>query len=177
MTKLSEVELQTRLSQVKLLALDIDGVLTDGGLYYTDSGEEMKKFNVKDGQGLQLLMKAGVDVAIISAGTSQSTLHRAKKLGILHTFLGVEDKLVALKALCQKLNLSLSQVAYVGDDINDISTLQAVGCPLTVADAMPANRACALYVTRQLGGQGAVREICDLIVQLHSQPEDQVTSI
>ena len=165
MINIPEEELRERLAQVRLLSLDVDGVLTDGGLYYTESGEELKKFNVKDGQGLKLVMQAGIEVAIISTGSSTSTLHRAKRLGIAHTLLDVEDKLLALRTLCEKLDISLAQVAHVGDDINDLPVLQMVGCPLTVADAMAANRACAVYVTKLAGGQGAVREICDIIVR------------
>ena len=166
MTVLSHSELRTHLSQVKLLALDVDGVLTDGGLYYTDSGKEMKKFNVKDGQGLKLVMQAGIEVAIISASNSTSTLHRAKKLGIVHLFLGIEEKLFVLRELCKKLDIELSRVAYVGDDINDLPIMQLVGCPLTVADAMSENRAKAIYVTEKGGGQGAVREVCDLLISV-----------
>lgn len=176
MTIISESELRSRLLQVKLLALDVDGVLTDGGLYYTESGEEMKRFNIKDGQGIKLLMQAGIEVAIITAKSSLSTLHRAKDLGIIHTFVGVEDKLSILKEVCEKLGLSLSQVAYVGDDINDLAVMQAVGCPLTVADAISRNQDCALYITKLAGGQGAVREICDILVQLRSQPGNTSTS-
>lgn len=176
MTIISESELRSRLLQVKLLALDVDGVLTDGGLYYTESGEELKRFNIKDGQGLKLLMQSGIEVAIITAKSSLSTLHRAKDLGITHTYLGIEDKLSTLKILCEKLKLSLSQVAYVGDDNNDIAVMQAVGCPLTVADAMPANQACALYVTKLAGGQGAVREVCEILMQLRSQPGNTPSS-
>ncbi|MBW4613046.1 MAG: HAD-IIIA family hydrolase [Desmonostoc vinosum HA7617-LM4] len=165
MINVSELELRSRFSQVKLLALDVDGVLTDGGLYYTDAGEELKKFNVKDGLGLKLLMQAGIDVAIITASTSTSVLHRAKKLGINYTFIGVENKLSVLENLCQKLNISLEQVAYMGDDLNDIPILQMVGCPLTVADAMSANKAHAIYITELAGGQGAVREICDRLLK------------
>jgi 3-deoxy-D-manno-octulosonate 8-phosphate phosphatase (KDO 8-P phosphatase) len=159
--KEAQTKLRSRLSQVKLLALDVDGVLTDGGLYYSDSGEEFKKFNVKDGQGLKLILQAGIEVALITASTSQSVIHRAKKLGIIHTFIGVENKLLVLKNICHKLNINLEQVAYIGDDVNDIPVLQAVGCPLTVADAMAANKESAIYVTELAGGQGAVREICD----------------
>lgn len=170
MTITSGSELRSRLLQVKLLVLDVDGVLTDGGLYYTESGEELKRFNIKDGQGLKLLMQSGIEVAIITAKSSLSTLHRAKNLGIIHTYLGVDDKLSTLKNLCEKLSLALSEVAYVGDDINDLAVMQAVGCPLTVADAISANQACALYVTKLPGGQGAVREICDILMQLYPTP-------
>jgi 3-deoxy-D-manno-octulosonate 8-phosphate phosphatase (KDO 8-P phosphatase) len=164
MKTISESELQLHLSQVKLLVLDVDGVLTDGGLYYAQSGEVQQRFNIKDGQGLKLLMRSGIEVAIITAKSFLSTLHRANDLGITHTYMGVKDKLPTLKNLCEKLGLSLSQVAYVGDDINDLAVMRAVGCPLTVADAMSANKACSLYVTTLPGGQGAVREICELLI-------------
>jgi 3-deoxy-D-manno-octulosonate 8-phosphate phosphatase (KDO 8-P phosphatase) len=160
---------QARLSQVKLLALDVDGVLTDGGLYYSNSGEELKKFNVKDGQGIKLVIQTGIEVVIISASNSAATLHRAKKLGIKRAFIGIEDKLATLEQICQELNLSLAQVAYVGDDLNDLPILKSVGCPLTVADAIPENLAQAVYVTELPGGQGAVREICNLLLQVHQR--------
>lgn len=161
-------ERNARLSQVKLLALDVDGVLTDGGLYYAQNGEVQQRFNIKDGQGLKRLMQFGVEVAIITAKSYSSTLHRAKDLGIAHTYLGIKDKLPTLIDLCEKLGISLSQVAYVGDDLNDLEVMHAVGCPLTVADAMHANQACSLYITKLPGGQGAVREICDLLVALQA---------
>lgn len=164
MKTISESELRSCLSQVKLLVLDVDGVLTDGGLYYAESGEVQQRFNIKDGQGLKLLMRSGTEVAIITAKSFSSTLHRANDLGITHTYMGVKDKLPTLEKLCEKLGLSLSQVAYVGDDINDLAVMQAVGCPLTVADAMRVNQDCALFVTKLPGGQGAVREICDLLI-------------
>ncbi|MBE9020069.1 HAD-IIIA family hydrolase [Chroococcidiopsidales cyanobacterium LEGE 13417] len=161
-------ERNSRLSQVKLLVLDVDGVLTDGGLYYSESGEVQQRFNIKDGQGLKRLMYSGVEVAIITAKSFSSTLHRAKDLGIDRAYLGIKDKLPTLIHLCQNLDISLSQVAYVGDDINDLEVMHVVGCPLTVADAMRANQDCALYITKLPGGQGAVREICDLIVALQT---------
>jgi 3-deoxy-D-manno-octulosonate 8-phosphate phosphatase (KDO 8-P phosphatase) len=165
MTAMSEHEVRLRLSRVKLLVLDVDGVLTDGGLYYIASGEELKRFHVKDGQGIKDVLQAGIEVAFITTGASPAVLQRAKALGVTHAFLGIEDKLATLTVLCEQLSVSLAQVAYVGDDLNDLPSLRAVGCPLTVADAMPANRACAIYVTQLAGGQGAVREICDLLVQ------------
>jgi 3-deoxy-D-manno-octulosonate 8-phosphate phosphatase (KDO 8-P phosphatase) len=161
-------EARARLARVRLLVLDVDGVLTDGSLYYTERGEEIKKFHVRDGQGIKLAQQVGIEIALISGNASAAVEQRALVLGIRHVFLGVDDKLARLEALCTHLGLSLAQVAYVGDDVNDLPTLQAVGCPCTVADAMPANRACALYVTHLPGGQGAVREICDLLVQLRT---------
>ncbi len=169
MTQLTP-ELHALLSQVKLLVLDVDGVLTDGGLYYTDKGEELKRFNVKDGQGIQLLRQSGVEVAIISASAATATLHRARKLGITHVFIGEANKLPVLNDLCQTLNIALTQVAYVGDDIKDLPAMTVVGCPLTVADAMPANQEKAVYVTAKGGGQGAVRELCELIISTQEEP-------
>jgi 3-deoxy-D-manno-octulosonate 8-phosphate phosphatase (KDO 8-P phosphatase) len=166
MANISETELKSRLAQVKLLALDVDGVLTDGGLYYTDSGEELKKFNVKDGLGLKLIMQAGIVVAIITASAANVTRHRAKKLGISHVFIGVENKLSVLQQLCEDLGFDLSQVAYVGDDMNDLPIMERVGCPMTVADAIPANQEKAIYVTHLAGGRGAVREICQLLLSV-----------
>jgi len=152
-----------RFAQIKLLALDVDGVLTDGGLYYTETGEELKKFNVKDGLGLKRVMQRGVTVAILSSSEAQATLHRSQRLGISHVFIGVEDKLEQLKTLCDQLEVDLAQVAYVGDDLVDLAVMQAVGCPIAVADAMPENQAVAIYMTQRRGGDGAVREVCDLI--------------
>lgn len=157
-------QLANHLKKVKLLALDVDGILTDGGLYYTETGQELKKFNVKDGLGIKQLIKHGIEVAIISASTSEATRHRAQKLGIRHIFIGCDEKLSVLNDLCQTLQLDLNQVAYMGDDLTDLPVLQVVGCPLTVADAIAENRACAVYVTEKGGGQGAVRDICDRIL-------------
>ncbi|WP_439655338.1 KdsC family phosphatase [Waterburya agarophytonicola] len=151
--------------RVRLLALDVDGILTDGGLYYTENGEVCKKFNVKDGKGIKLLMQSGIEVAIISANDSYATIHRAQKLGIDNCFIGVEDKLTVLKNLCDKLDLSLSQVAYMGDDLNDLPILKAVGFPITVADAISENKTNSIYITEAVGGQGAVREVCNLLLQ------------
>jgi 3-deoxy-D-manno-octulosonate 8-phosphate phosphatase (KDO 8-P phosphatase) len=161
-------DVRARLARVRLLALDVDGVLTDGSLYYTERGEEIKKFHVRDGQGIKLAQQAGIEVVLLSGNASAAVEQRAQVLGIRHVFLGVDDKLARLEGLCMHLGLSLAHVAYVGDDVNDLPALHAVGCPCTVADAMPANRACAIYVTHLPGGQGAVREICDVLVQLHT---------
>jgi 3-deoxy-D-manno-octulosonate 8-phosphate phosphatase (KDO 8-P phosphatase) len=165
-------ELSAKLTQVKLLALDVDGVMTDGGLYYTESGEELKKFNVKDGLGIKLVLQQGIEVAILTAGTSQAAVHRAQRLGVAHVFIGVQDKLAQLEALCDKLGLGLDQVAYVGDDLIDLAAMQAVGCPITVADAMTENQAVALYITDRKGGEGAVRQVCDLLLQAIRLPAD-----
>lgn len=159
-------EVRSKLAQVKLLALDVDGVLTDGGLYYTESGEELKKFNVKDGLGLKLLMQAGIEVAIITTSTTPVTHHRAQKLGIQHVYLGAEDKLTVLIELCDRLGISLAEVAFVGDDIVDLPILKEIGCPITVADGMAQNKRHAILITKLGGGQGCVREVCELLLSV-----------
>ena len=162
-------ELKKCLSSVKLLVMDVDGVLTDGGIYYTDNGQEIKRFNVKDGRGLKMLREYDVNLAIISASNSSSILHRAKILGIINVFIGIEDKLKVLVKLCNTLGLSFSEVAYVGDDINDLTVMRKVHCPLTVNNAIPEIKESAVYVTKKRGGQGAIREICELIIQAYGK--------
>ena len=162
--RLPEAELTAKLAATKLLVLDVDGIMTDGGLYYTETGEILKKFNVKDGLGIKRLIGAGVAVTIISANSSEATLYRASRLNVEHVFINVKDKLGTLKALCEQLNIDLADVASMGDDLSDLPVMQAVGCPMTVADAMPSNLECAVYVTAKGGGQGAVREVSDRIL-------------
>jgi len=160
----SRTELLDRLAGIGLLSLDVDGVQTDGGLYYTESGQELRRFHVHDGQGIKLAMAAGVEVAFLTASTTAAIRHRAERLGVRHALLGVPDKLAALEALCGRLGLPLARVAHVGDDVNDLELLHRVGCPITVADARPEVRAACRHVTLAAGGRGAVREICDLLV-------------
>ena len=154
-----------RLGKVKLLCLDVDGVLTDGGIYYSDDGHIQRKYNVKDGVGIKRAMQAGVEIAIITAGVSGSVPERAKTLGIRYVFTGVEDKLAVVTKLCETLNIDLEAVAHMGDDLNDVPLMQAVGCSIAVADADETAFAAALMITEKKGGDGAVREICDLLVK------------
>jgi 3-deoxy-D-manno-octulosonate 8-phosphate phosphatase (KDO 8-P phosphatase) len=162
--KLSKRELVQRLTGVRLLTLDVDGVLTDGGLYYADDGSQLRKFNVKDGMGIKRAQSAGVTVAIVTASRTPSILHRAKSLGIEHVRLGIEDKASAVEDLCRECLVMASDVAHMGDDLNDLPVFRMVGLALTVTDAVAPVREAADYVTVLGGGQGAVREICDLIV-------------
>lgn len=161
----SDAEMLRRLTKIKLLSLDVDGVMTDGGLYYTDDGHISRKYNVKDGVGIKRAMDAGIQIAIISAGVSGSVLERARTLGIVHVFTGVEDKRDVLETLCDELGIGLEEVAHIGDDLNDIPLLDAVGCPIAVADAQPEAWEAALIITEQVGGNGAIREICDALVK------------
>ncbi|MDP7651795.1 MAG: HAD hydrolase family protein [Rhodospirillales bacterium] len=163
-TQLSQATLVERLKGVKLLSLDVDGVLTDGGLYYTDDGQQLRKFNVKDGMGIQRVRAAGVEVAVISAAKAPAILRRGESLGLAHVVVGCDDKLAALVIICGKLGVDLADVAHMGDDLNDVPVLEVVGLPLSVADAVAEARAAAAYVTERRGGDGAVREICNLMV-------------
>ena len=163
-TQFSKRELLRRCSKIKLLSLDTDGVLTDGGIYLDDAGNQQRKFNVKDGMGIRLLLEAGVEVAIITASSTNSIKHRAEMLNIKYVYLGVEDKLACLESLCKELGLDMSEVAHVGDDLNDVPLLESVGLPLTVKDATEATIKASYLVTEMAGGEGAVREVCDMIL-------------
>jgi len=170
--KASDEKIISLLSKVKLLSLDVDGVLTDGGLYYTDGGQISRKYNVKDGVGIKRVMEAGIQIAIISAGVSGSVPERAETLGIQHVFTGAEDKQAVLEGLCGELGIGLEETAHIGDDLNDVPLLGAVGCPIAVADAQPEAWEAALIITERNGGDGAVREICDLLVRSLEESEE-----
>jgi len=158
---------RSRMRAIRLLSLDVDGVLTDGGLYYADNGAVSRKFDVRDGVGIKRVLALGVAVALVSAGTTRSIHQRARTLGIRHVIAGADDKLAAVRRLCRQLGYSLDHAAHVGDDLNDIPLMEAVGLPMSVAGAAPEALAAARYVARKQGGEGAVREICDLIVAAH----------
>jgi 3-deoxy-D-manno-octulosonate 8-phosphate phosphatase (KDO 8-P phosphatase) len=153
-----------RLAAVQLLVMDVDGVLTDGGIYYTERGDEVKRFDVRDGQGLVLLRQAGVLTAVITRRRSEIVERRADELGIVEVHQGATDKRAVLEAMLARRGLSASDAVYVGDDIGDLPAMQLVGIPVAVADAvLPVKRAAA-YVTRTRPGHGAIRELCDLIL-------------
>ncbi|MCP5368260.1 MAG: HAD hydrolase family protein [Hyphomicrobiales bacterium] len=162
--KISAAELVQRLRHVQLLSLDVDGVMTDGGLYYSNDGSILRRFNAKDGIGVVTARAAGVKVAVISAGTTESIRHRAETLNIDYVRFAVPDKLQALREICADLGIGLDAVAHMGDDLNDVPLLRAIGCPISIADAMPAAQDEAVYITDKPGGHGAVREVCDLLV-------------
>jgi len=153
-----------QLSNIRLLSLDVDGVLTDGGLYYADDGGIQRKFNVKDGVGIKRIIKSGFIVAIISAGVSGSIPSRAATLGIEYVFTGVDDKRAVLEKLCRSLKIELNEAAHIGDDINDVALLNIVGCPIAVADAQTEAIEASNIITERNGGCGAVREICDALI-------------
>ena len=158
-------DILTRARQVRLLALDVDGVLTDGQLYFSNSGEEMKSFSTLDGQGIKLLQDSGVAVALITARSSQLVSNRATNHGIRHLVQGSHDKLQALQELQASLGIAMAETAYVGDDLPDLACIRRVGLGITVPNGHASVRELAFCITGAAGGQGAVREVCDWIMQ------------
>ena len=152
---------------IRLAIFDVDGVLTDGTLYLTDGGEEIKAFNSRDGHGMKMLRESGVELAIITGRTSRCVELRAKNLGIELLYQGVSDKAQAFAELLAARGLAAAAAAYMGDDVVDLPVLCRCGLALTVQDAPPAVKQHADYVTRACGGRGAAREVCELI--MHAQ--------
>jgi 3-deoxy-D-manno-octulosonate 8-phosphate phosphatase (KDO 8-P phosphatase) len=152
-------------ADIRLLALDVDGVLTDGQLYFGNDGEELKSFSTLDGQGIKLLQDAGIAVALITARESTLVARRAANLGIKHVHQGRHDKLSALLDLTRDLALDLAQVAYIGDDLPDLACIRRVGLGITVPNGHGSVKQYARMITAARGGQGAVREVCDFILK------------
>lgn len=155
---------KTKAKNIRLLVLDVDGVLTDGKLYYAPGGTEIKAFNTLDGHGIKTLIRSGVEVAIITGRSSEQVSRRAEALGISHVVQGREDKLTALRELLQEFPCELEQIAMMGDDWPDLSVMVKVGLALTVPNAHAEVRQRAHWQSAASGGEGAVREACDLIL-------------
>jgi 3-deoxy-D-manno-octulosonate 8-phosphate phosphatase (KDO 8-P phosphatase) len=149
---------------IRLLIVDVDGVLTDGRIYYGASGEELKAFNTQDGVAAQMLMASGVQVAVITGRSSSVVSRRATELGIQHVYQGAADKAAVLDALAAATGISASAMAHAGDDLPDLRLFARVGAAFAVPHAHPAVIERADYVTRTAGGHGAVRELCQLIM-------------
>lgn len=148
--------------QIKLLVLDVDGVLTDGGMYYTERGDEFKKFNTKDGMAIKQLVRKGVDIGIISSGFNTGLINkRAELLGIRHVYAGPEPKLNIIKNWCGQHHYELEEIAYIGDDINDLEIMDVVGISACPADAIDRVKRVAKIVLERNGGTGCVREFVD----------------
>ena len=158
------MDINQRAARVRLVVFDVDGVFTDGRLYYGPGGEELKVFHVHDGQGVKRLLRQGVAVAVISGRDSAAVSRRMQDLGIAHVFQGDEDKLPIFERLLKKLALKPEETACVGDDLPDLPLLEQAGLAVAVANALPEVRAKAHLVTGATGGAGAVREVCDLIL-------------
>jgi len=154
-----------KLKHIKLLILDVDGVLTDGGIIYNDNGVETKIFNVKDGLGIRLLMQAGINLCIATGRRSNALYNRCKNLGIEHIFDGADDKAAIFDLILDRTGVSAEQVAFIGDDLPDLALMKKVGLSIAVADAHKTVLKNANMVTSAKGGNGAVREVCEAILK------------
>ncbi len=157
-------ELLAKAAKIKLLICDVDGVLSDGKVYFGNDGEELKNFNIKDGLGIKLLQRNGIQVAIITGRQSNIVDHRAKELGISLVFQGRSDKRETFDQLTEQLGLRNDQVAHIGDDLPDLPLMKKSGLGLCVADAYDFVRQNADWVTEHRGGDGAIRDVCDLLL-------------
>jgi len=164
MTPLSE-PVRARAAAVELVSFDVDGVLTDGRLLYTEQGDEIKAFHVQDGSAIKLLLDYGIQVALITGRRSNLVQRRASELGIEHVFQGVSDKGAALEELCARLKLAEAAVAHVGDDLPDLPLFHRVGFAIGVPNGHPATFAHVHHVTSLAGGQGVAREVCELLLR------------
>ena len=154
-----------RARRVKLIAFDVDGIMTDGTLYLSDDGQEFKGFNSLDGHGLKMLKGSGVELAIITGRTSRVVEHRAANLGISHLYQGAHDKLAIYLQLLDKLNLRPEDTAYMGDDVVDLPVMRRAGLAITVPAAPDLVKAHSHYITRREAGRGAVRETCEWLMR------------
>lgn len=157
-------DIVARAARVRLACFDVDGVMTDGGLYYSDLGHESKRFNVMDGLGLKMLVASGIHVAIITARDTPAVSRRMTDLGIHHVFAGVPDKRACMLALAAELGLGIEDVAHAGDDFPDLGLMGTVGFAIAVANAHPVIAHVAHWQTTRAGGHGAVREICEVLL-------------
>ena len=157
--------IEKKLTSIKLLLLDVDGVLTPGDVVYDDDGRQIKSFNVKDGLGLRLLKAAGIEVGVVTGRRSQALYHRCKDLDITLIFDHIKDKVAVLEELRQKRPYHPENIAYVGDDLPDLPIMKRVGLAVAVADACEPVRVCADIITGAAGGAGAVREVCEQILK------------
>jgi 3-deoxy-D-manno-octulosonate 8-phosphate phosphatase (KDO 8-P phosphatase) len=165
-------EVWERAKKIRLLLLDVDGVLTDGRLYFGPAGETQKVFHVRDGHGIKMAQRGGIEIAFISGRRSDAAYHRAKELGISRFHEGVRDKVAVLEEMRVALGLPLEAVAAVADDLVDLPLLSRVGLAVAVADAAPEVRAAAHWITTLPGGRGAVREVCDLLLKAQGKWEE-----
>lgn len=161
-------------ANIKLAVFDVDGVLTDGKLILGENGNEYKSFHVRDGHGLVMLLESGCKIAVITARSSKIVAERMESLGIEYVYQGEKDKGARLMKLIAELGLEREQVAYVGDDVIDLPAMIKVGLPIAVADARPEVKQHADWITEDRGGQGAVREVCELIMKAQGKFDDRI---
>lgn len=165
-------EISRRLNKVRMLMLDVDGVLTDGRIVMNDRGEELKFFDVRDGHGIKMLIRYGIDVVFVTGREAPVVEHRARDLGVMEVHQKIWNKLELLEEILKNRGLSSDQVAFIGDDIVDIPVLKRVGFAVAVRDAQEEVKNVVHYVTKRKGGRGAVREICEMILKVQGYWSD-----
>lgn len=168
------IELESRARKVRLLVLDVDGVMTDGRIIIDSKGVESKFFDVKDGHGIKLFMRAGLDVIIITGRESNVVTSRARELGIKDVYQGIHDKSEILERIIREKGIDAEKVAFIGDDLTDIPVMKKVGFAVAVRDSVDEVKAFAHYITERRGGRGAVREVIELILKAQGRWEDVV---
>lgn len=166
--------LSSRAKLIRLIAFDVDGVMTDGGLFLSDSGEEFKRFNSLDGHGLKMLRASGVEAAIITGRSSRCVELRAQNLGITHVYQGVQNKLETMIGLLDQLRLPRDAAAFMGDDVVDLGVMRNVGLAISVPESPQLVRDHSHYVTKRNGGHGAVREACELLMSAQGTLDAQL---
>lgn len=164
----NNLELKAIAKNIKLMIFDVDGVMTDGSLTFDENGVEYKTYNAKDGQGVELLHKAGIIPAIISKRNNGTVTYRAKVLGITELHIGQRNKLETLEEIKEKYGLSYAEISFMGDDVPDICALEKVGLPCCPADAIDEVKSVSKFVSTKGGGKGAVRELCDFVLKSKS---------
>jgi 3-deoxy-D-manno-octulosonate 8-phosphate phosphatase (KDO 8-P phosphatase) len=168
-------ECRARAERLKLMIFDVDGVMTDGSLYFTDAGTEIKVFNARDGHGLRMLLAEGMTLAIITGRRAECVAWRMKNLGIEHVYQGIGDKRAAFHELIAKLDVKACEAGFMGDDVIDLEVMAACGFSAAPADCHELNRQRADYVSSRPGGRGAVREVCEFILMAQGKFDDALT--
>lgn len=173
-TSATLTDLEQRAKKIRLAIFDVDGVLTDGSLFYGDDGQEYKAFNSLDGHGLKMLRRSGVALAIITGRNSTVVVHRALNLGVEHVYQGAEDKLVIYQQVLEDLSTDAEHTAYMGDDVVDLPVLKRCGLAVCVPQSVDLVRRHVHYVTERSGGRGAAREVCELIMRAQGTYDEQM---
>ncbi len=163
------IDLRSRVLKIKLVAFDVDGVMTDGSMIYDENGIQYKTFNAKDGQGIAMLVKSGLKTAIITAKESGAVKHRFEDLGMTKLYQGVKNKIAVMKEIAKEYGLDMSEAAYMGDDLPDISVLREVGLACCPSDAVSEVKSICHFISGKRGGRGAVRELTDLIYKTQNK--------
>lgn len=174
MKKSNAADIRRRAEKINVLLLDVDGVLTDGSIIMDDRGTESKHFNVRDGHGIKMILRSGMEVIFLTGRTSRVVSHRARDLGVREVYQGVRDKAGVFESLMRRKGMTGESVAYVGDDIVDVPLFRRVGLSIAVADACEEAKRTAHHITKKKGGKGAVREVCEMLLRVQGKWKEAV---